>query len=135
MYSRRSDVPILAPRKVCGSGAGWPQARGTYRLIALALTAREPAFCAGEVAKVSEYHDEDLDEQFDYVSDDDGFSTPEEAALAEWSDMPEAAVRVTSVEYLSDDRALVDTDTLPSHPMTNWCVRVRGLWHYTGDHN
>jgi hypothetical protein len=84
---------------------------------------------------VSDFDDEDLDEEWGHLSDEAGFSTPEEAALAEWSEMPGVAARVTSVQYLTEHRAVVETETSPSHPMSNWCVRVRGRWHYLGDHN
>ena len=65
----------------------------------------------------------------------DGFDTPEEAALAEWAAMPQARARVLSTEFKGSDSAWVVTDTDPSHPMTNYCVRVEGRWYYSGDSN
>jgi hypothetical protein len=64
-----------------------------------------------------------------------GYSTPEEAVLAEWQSIPQANVRVVSVEYEDDDHATVVTDTEPSHPMWNQCVRTPVGWEFMGDHN
>jgi hypothetical protein len=61
--------------------------------------------------------------------------TPEAAARAEWTAYPEAQVRVVSVEYLEHDRAVVVTDTVPSHPMWNHCRRTNRGWNFVSDHN
>jgi hypothetical protein len=65
----------------------------------------------------------------------DGFKTPEEATLAEWDNLPKAEVRVLSVEYSDEDHAVVVTDTVPSHPMWNYCERTDAGWRFTHDHN
>ena len=64
-----------------------------------------------------------------------GYPTPEEAALAEWSEMPQAEASVVSVKYQDSQHAVVVTDTNPSHPMWNYCVLTPEGWVYTGDHN
>jgi hypothetical protein len=64
-----------------------------------------------------------------------GYPTPEEAALAEWREIPQAKPRVLSVEYQDNHHAVVITDTKPSHPMWNYCVLTAEGWVYTGDHN
>ena len=64
-----------------------------------------------------------------------GYATPERAVLAEWDDYPEAEARVISIEYRDDNSAVVVTDTVPSHPMWNYCVRTRHGWVFTHDHN
>jgi hypothetical protein len=66
---------------------------------------------------------------------DEGFATPEDPTLAEWADIPQAEARVISVEYVDDDHAVVVTDTVPSHPMWNYCERSRAGWRLTHDHN
>jgi hypothetical protein len=65
----------------------------------------------------------------------EGHPTPEAAALAEFEDIPQAQARVVSVEYLSDDEAVVVTDTLPSHRMSNHCFRSPDGWVVSYDHN
>jgi hypothetical protein len=40
-----------------------------------------------------------------------------------------------SVEYLTDDEALMLTGTEPSHPMWNYVSRGREGWVFTHDHN
>jgi hypothetical protein len=47
--------------------------------------------------------------------------TPEEAAMAEWDAYPTAEAFIVSVEYLTDDQAVVVIDTEPSHPMSELC--------------
>lgn len=42
---------------------------------------------------------------------------------------------IVSVEYLSDDEAVVVTDTVPSHPMWNYVRRGSEGWIFTHDHN
>lgn len=64
-----------------------------------------------------------------------GYPTPEDAALAEWEDDPEAAARVISVDYRDDSNAVVVTDTVPSHPIWNYCLRTPNGWVLTHDHN
>ncbi len=64
-----------------------------------------------------------------------GYRTPEDAALAEWEDHPEAAARVISVDYRDDNNAVVVTDTVPSHPIWNYCLRTPNGWVLTHDHN
>jgi hypothetical protein len=66
---------------------------------------------------------------------DDGFATPEEAAMAEWASYPTVDARVVTVEYIDDDHAVVVTDTMPSHPMWNYCERTASGWTFTHDHN
>lgn len=63
------------------------------------------------------------------------FPTPQDAALAEWSDIPQACPRVVSVRFEDDDHAVVVTDTEPSHPMWNNCERTSDGWVLTSDHN
>jgi hypothetical protein len=63
------------------------------------------------------------------------FPTPQDAALAEWSDLPQARPRVVSVQFEDDDHAVVVTDTDPSHPMWNYCERTSDGWVFTHDHN
>ncbi len=63
------------------------------------------------------------------------YPSPEEAALAEWAGMPQSEARVISVEYLDVDRAVVVTDTVPSHPMWNCFLRTPEGWVFTHDHN
>jgi hypothetical protein len=69
------------------------------------------------------------------VQDEAGYPTPGDAALADWDDYPEAAARVVSVRYSGEDAAVVVTDTVPSHPMWNYCVRRAQGWVFTQDHN
>jgi hypothetical protein len=66
---------------------------------------------------------------------DESYPTPEAAALAEWDAYPQAEAKVLSVEYAGEDDAVVITDTVPSHPMWNYCVRTAGGWIFTHDHN
>jgi hypothetical protein len=66
---------------------------------------------------------------------EDGFATPEEAAVAEWNPHPAAEARVVSVEYVEGEHAVVVTDTTPSHPMRNYCERAAGGWVFRHDHN
>jgi hypothetical protein len=66
---------------------------------------------------------------------EDGFATPEEAALAEWDPYPQAEARVVSVKYLDAQHAVVVTDTTPSHPIWSYCERAAGSWVFTHDHN
>ena len=63
-----------------------------------------------------------------------GFATPEEAALAEWRGSPSADVQVISVEYLDENRAVVITDTHPSHPMRSYFTRSGDGWTFGHDH-
>ena len=65
----------------------------------------------------------------------DAFSTPEEAALAQWEQLPHALAHVVSVEYIDEDHAVVVTDTVPSHRMWNHCSRTAGGWVFESDHN
>ncbi|MCA1683012.1 MAG: hypothetical protein LC685_03325 [Actinobacteria bacterium] len=71
----------------------------------------------------------------DAMEDEAGYPTPEEAALAEWDDYPGAAARIISVTYSGENEAVVVTDTVPSHPMWNYCVRTAEGWVFTHDHN
>jgi hypothetical protein len=66
---------------------------------------------------------------------EDAYDSPENAALAEWADRPEAEAHVISVEYQDDVHALVITDTVPTHPMTNNVFRTRRGWVFGHDHN
>jgi len=66
---------------------------------------------------------------------DQAFNTPEVAALAQWADYPEANARVIEVNYQDGDYAVVTTDTEPSHPMVNYCIRTREGWVFTDDHS
>jgi hypothetical protein len=61
------------------------------------------------------------------------FSTPDDAAMAEWDAYPDALARVVRVEYRNENHAVVVTDTVPSHPMYNYCERVDGGWVFMGD--
>lgn len=61
------------------------------------------------------------------------FVTPEEAAMAEWDAYPNAQARVIRVEYTDEVNAVVITDTVPSHPMYNYCERTDRGWVYCGD--
>jgi hypothetical protein len=65
----------------------------------------------------------------------DGYATPEEAAMAEWDAYPEAQAHVVRVEVVDEDHAVVVTDTVPSHPMWNYCERKPEGWVFTHDHN
>ena len=65
----------------------------------------------------------------------DAFATPEEAALAEWADHPQAKAQVVSVEYLDADNAVVVTTTDPDYPMWNYVSRTPHGWTFTHDHN
>lgn len=67
--------------------------------------------------------------------DEAGYRTPEEAVLAEWDDYPGAAARVISVTYSGENEAVVVTDTVPSHPMWNYCMHTAQGWVFTHDHN
>lgn len=64
-----------------------------------------------------------------------GYPTPEDAALAEWVDYPGVVASIVSVEYVDANNAVVITDTVPSHPMWNYCVRTPSGWVFTHDHN
>jgi len=60
--------------------------------------------------------------------DDDGFDTPQEAALAEWASLPAAQARVESCEVVGDE-AWVVIDTNPRHRDKNYCLRsTTGKW-------
>jgi hypothetical protein len=61
------------------------------------------------------------------------YESPEAAALAEWDRYPDVEVTVIIVRYEGRDRAVVVTDTVPSHPMKNFCVRTKKGWVYTAD--
>jgi hypothetical protein len=63
------------------------------------------------------------------------YPTPEEAALAEWDDYPQAEARVLDVTYVGKNEADVITDTVPSHPMRNRCSRTPEGWIFLGDDN
>lgn len=63
------------------------------------------------------------------------YPTPENAAMAEWDAYPEAKAFLVSVEYVDRDYAVVVTDTVPSHPIWNYCDRTPAGWVYTGDQN
>ena len=64
-----------------------------------------------------------------------GYPSPEEAAMAEWIACPTAHASIVSVEYLTEDEAVVVTDTEPPHPMWNYVRRGREGWVFTHDHN
>lgn len=64
-----------------------------------------------------------------------GYPTPEEAVLAEWESCPRAAVRIVKVRHKGKNHAVVVTDTVPSHPMWNYCERTGDGWEFTHDHN
>jgi hypothetical protein len=66
---------------------------------------------------------------------DEGFGSPEDAVMAGWLAYPQAEARVVSVEYRDEDHAVVVTDTVPSHPMWNYCERREGGWISTGGRN
>jgi hypothetical protein len=62
---------------------------------------------------------------------DDGFGSPEEAALAEWGQYPNAMASVVSVDYIDEWTAVVVVDTEPSHPMTATVLRnSSGRWEF-----
>jgi hypothetical protein len=63
------------------------------------------------------------------------YPSPEEAALAEWDRYPNVEVWVVRVELNDADHATVITDTVPSHPMHNYCTRTADGWVYVGDSN
>ena len=67
--------------------------------------------------------------------EDDGYPTPEGAALAEWNAYPEAQARVISVEYTDADHAIVVIDTDPSHPECNNCERTECGWILLSTYN
>ena len=64
-----------------------------------------------------------------------GYPSPEEAALAEWASTPAAKARVTDVRFVSPTEAVVTTDTEPSEPYNNLCVKIGDLWYWTGGSN
>ncbi len=67
------------------------------------------------------------------VDDDDGYATPEEAALSGWS--PAAKPRVVMFRA-GEDEAFVYIDTVPSHPMRVVCKRRSdGQWEWVSDTN
>ena len=58
---------------------------------------------------------------------EDGYPTPEEAALAGFS--PAAGAQVVSIDMVNDREARVIVDTVPSHPITSDVRRdLRGRW-------
>jgi len=62
---------------------------------------------------------------------DDGYATPEEAALSGWS--PSAKARVVMVRA-GEEEAFVYVDTVPSHPMRVVCERRSdGRWEWVSD--
>jgi hypothetical protein len=66
--------------------------------------------------------------------DDEGYATPEEAALSGWESTPAANAYVVSVT-LHGDSAEVIVDTEPSHPMSTRVDRSPsdGLWRLVSD--
>ncbi|MCA1696404.1 MAG: hypothetical protein LC749_17735 [Actinobacteria bacterium] len=63
--------------------------------------------------------------------EDEGYRTPEEAALSGWPSAARARVLRVSVRK---DRATVLVDTVPSHPMRILCERRSdGLWEWVSD--
>jgi hypothetical protein len=66
---------------------------------------------------------------------EEGYPTPEAAALAEWADLPQAEARLISVKYQGTTRAVVVTDTWPSHPLWNYVTRTADGWIFNHDHN
>jgi hypothetical protein len=67
----------------------------------------------------------------------EGFDTPEDAAMAEWDDCPQAEAHVVRVEPCSDPqfpgRVWVVVDTVPSHPMRASCELIDGRWVMVSD--
>jgi hypothetical protein len=66
---------------------------------------------------------------------DDAFDSPERAALAEWDAYPQAQARVITVESIDEDHAVVVTDTVPSHPMWNYCFQTSAGGVFGSDHD
>ena len=64
---------------------------------------------------------------------DDGYDSPEAAALAEWDEYPNVQVRVVAVRFIDAKNAVVITDTEPSHPMNNYTRLTHSGWVLTGD--
>lgn len=62
------------------------------------------------------------------------FDTPEAAALADWESHP-GSVRVLGVELLGDHRAIVLTDTDPSHPYYTHCRKTDDGWVAVDGHD
>ena len=63
-------------------------------------------------------------------SEQDGFQSPEEAALAGWASTPSAHARVMSVEVVNDRAQVVvaaDGDPYANHDYV-YCVRRDGRW-------
>jgi hypothetical protein len=56
----------------------------------------------------------------------EGNLTPEDAAAEKYPRT--ARAHALSVEYLSDELAVVTVDTVPSFPLRTFCFRERGLW-------
>jgi hypothetical protein len=57
-----------------------------------------------------------------------GYATPEEAALSGYSvSMQPRVLRVEAIDG-DADRVNVHVDTVPSHPMTEYCERIDDLW-------
>ncbi|MBX3313300.1 MAG: hypothetical protein KF906_03180 [Actinobacteria bacterium] len=61
--------------------------------------------------------------------------SPAQAALAEWDAYPNAGAHVVRVTFEDEDHAIVVVDTVPSHPMWNYCERTPRGWVYTHDHD
>ena len=53
---------------------------------------------------------------------------PERAALAEWGAHPPAHAQVVRFEKVDQEHAIVVTDTLPSRPMRDDCLRTSEGW-------
>ncbi|MGH9128445.1 MAG: hypothetical protein ACRDY2_05645 [Acidimicrobiales bacterium] len=62
-----------------------------------------------------------------------GYDTPEEAALSGWAPVSQARVVRTRVHPLDPDRVDVIVDTEPSHLMRVFTVRHGEQWMDTGD--
>ena len=71
----------------------------------------------------------------DLDDDDDGYPTPEDAALSGWTSTPGANAHVVSVRMHGDRSAEVIVDTEPSHPMSTRVDRSDhdGLWRLVSD--
>jgi hypothetical protein len=66
--------------------------------------------------------------------DEDGFESPELAALSGWASTPAARAYVVSVTMHRDDSAEVIVDMEPSLPMSTRVDRSEdGLWHLVSD--
>jgi hypothetical protein len=69
------------------------------------------------------------------VDEDDGYTTPEEAALSGWTSTPTANAHVVSIKMHGELSAEVIIDTEPSHPMSTRVDRSEqdGLWRLVSD--